>query len=42
MDKVVNIQNQLQEWQEKLNFFKEQEAQIVDLEQKFTARKKNK
>lgn len=34
------LESQLKEWQDKLDFFKEQEAKIVDLEQKFNANKK--
>lgn len=40
MNEQNNIENQINEWQGKLNFFKEKEAQIVDLEQQFVARKK--
>lgn len=35
-----SIQAQLCEWQDKLNFYKEEEAKIFDLDQKFVANKK--
>jgi tetratricopeptide (TPR) repeat protein len=36
----MNLKEQLKEWQEKLDFYRVKEAQIVDLEQRFAANKK--
>ena len=42
MSKIEQKQHQLQEWQDKLDFFKEKEAQTSDLDQQWSARKRMK
>lgn len=42
MSKIDQKRLQLQEWQEKLDFFKEKEAQTSDLDQQWSARKRMK
>tara|TARA_Y100000815_G_scaffold200959_1_gene184566 strand:- start:1259 stop:3424 length:2166 start_codon:yes stop_codon:yes gene_type:complete len=42
MDKINQKSIQLQEWQDKLDFFKEKEAQTSDLDQQWSARKRMK